>query len=317
MLSYKEFIWETVEKIVAENESSTNIINAVKQKYSRFDSKDLSANRFTIYVPARDRMRIAAEIEKDFDGALVKQGSSAGKPVVDLPGGVRVFVKPIPGSGVGGTAKEDAQLKSLQQQMEKALSDDDSVEIAIKIGSRVYNVAGAATTPGTPKSDFHLLDASGREVVWISHKDGSSPKDFQQWSGMSARTEREIYKHRETQKFIEDVRAITGSTMPRATTLSRAISDPRLVNLAVYGNQFGKSLGRQNVTLLLQGPVRLVKKSGFYQLESNHTLVNGERVTGGYQPVFMAIYKGDRSNFGIAGARFAIQPKDSRKSREI
>jgi hypothetical protein len=68
---------------------------------------------------------------------------------------------------------------------------------------------------------------------------------------------------------------------------------------------------------MLQGAVKLVKRKDYYELSSNHTSLNGEKQTNGYEPMFMAIYKGDRSNFGVKGARFAIQPKSSRKSKEI
>ena len=310
-------IIKTFLRFIRENAGSTELMADIKSAYSRFKTKDLSARRFNLYVPAKDRMKIAEKIAKDFNGTLAKDGAVAGKPVVDLDYGLRVFVKPIPGSGVGGTAKEDAQLLSLQKQIEAALSNENVVEITIRIGNKVYNVAGAATTPGTPKSDFHLLNANGQEVVWVSHKDGTGPRGFQQWSGITKRSEPEIHNHNETQQFIKDVKDQTDNVMPRATTLSRKINDTRLMNLSVYGNQYGKSLGRQNVTILLQGPVKLVKTKSVYELRSNHTLINGEPVKGGYEPVFMAMYKGDRSNFGVKGARFAIQPKDSRKSKEI
>ena len=56
-----------------------------------------------------------------------------------------------------------------------------------------------------------------------------------------------------------------------------------------------------------------VKKDGVgYELNSEHVLENGEAITGDYEPVLMAIYKGDRSQFGLKGARFVIQPKASR-----
>lgn len=290
---------------------------AIKKEYSKYKNKELSVKRLVIYVPAKERMAIAEKIAKDFGGELAKEGNVAGKPVVDLTTGLRVFVKPIAGTGVGGTSKEDAQLKLLQQQIEKALADDDVIEIKIKIGIKTYQVAGAKTTPGTPKSDFHLLDVKGNEVVWISHKDGSKPSDFQQWSGMSERIEREIYSHPETKKFIADVKKITGSVMPTATTIGRLIKDQKLINMAVYGNKYGLTFGVQNVTIMLQGPVKLIKKVGHYELSSNHTSLNGETLTGGYEPMFMAIYKGDRSNFGVKGARFAVQPKASRKATEI
>jgi hypothetical protein len=243
--------------------------SALISSYNQYKTKEISAKRFIIYVPAKERMSIAEKIAKGFEGALVKEGNVAGKPVVDLPFGLRVFVKPVPGTGVGGTSKEDAQLKSLQKQIENALSEDDVVDLKLKIGSVFYNVAGAATTPGTPKSDFHLLDSTGKSVVWISHKDGSRPSDFQQWSGMSEKTERKIHDHPETRKFIEDVKKVTGTTMPKATTLSRLIRDPKLINMAVYGNNFDGPFGIQNVTIMLQGAVKLVREkitTNFHQI---------------------------------------------------
>jgi len=300
-----------------ENADLESIKSAIKTDYADYKSKTISVKRFVIYVPAKNRTEIAEKIAKDFGGELAKEGNVAGKPVVDLPFELRVFVKPIPGTGIGGTSKEDAQLRSLQKQIETALSDDDVTEIQIKIDGRFYNVAGAATTPGTPKSDFHLLDAKGNQVVWVSHKDGTRPSDFQQWSGISQSKEREIHDHADTQKFIQDVKKLVGSAIPRETTLSRVIKNQRLANLAVYGNKFGDTFGIQNVTILLQGSIKLTKRKDHYELESNHTAVNGDIMANGYEPALMAMYKGDRSNFGVKGARFAIQPKASRKSKEI
>lgn len=281
------------------------------------DIKDLSSRRFKIIVPAKERLEVAEKIAKELGGKLATTGPDAGKPVVEFVGGIKIYVKPRPGSGVGGTSKEDAQLSSLQNQIQKELENSNLMELPIKIGNKYYSVAGAATTPGTPKSDFHLLNLQNQEVVWISHKDGSTAKDFQQWGGMSARSEPKIAKHSETKKFVDDVRNMFGDKMPRATTVSRKIKDPQLAGMSVYGNDFGSAFGRQNVTLLLQGPVKLVKKKDYYEITSNHTSINGDVMKNGYEPVFMAIYKGDRSNEGIKGARFVIQPAASRKSKEI
>ena len=282
------------------------------------DIKNLSANRFKVFVPSKDRMVVADKIASSLGGKLATTGTYAGKPVIEFVGGIKVFVKPIPGSGVGGTAKEDAQLASLQKQIQAELADNDLLELSIKIGNKFYSVAGAATTPGTPKSDFHLLNNKGQEVVWISHKDGSTAKHFQQWGGMSPKAERDIANHPEAVAFVKSVKDMFGDQMPRATTVSRPIKDSKLASMSVYGNKFNSGkLGRQNVTLLLQGPIKLVKEKDYYVIRSNHTSVNGELMTGDYAPVFMAIYKGDRSNFGVKGARFAIQPKGSRKSKAI
>lgn len=281
------------------------------------DIRVLSARRFKIVVPAKERMEVAQKIAKKLGGTFVSKGNEAGKPVLEFEGGYKLYVKPIPGSGVGGTAKEDAQLASLQKQIQDVLDKENLMELPLKVGNKIYQVAGAATTPGTPKSDFHLLNLKGDEVVWISHKDGTRATHFQQWSGMSERADRKVAEHPESKAFVQSVKDEVGNVMPRATTLSRLIKDKRLVGLAVYGSDYGSKFGRQNVTVLLQGPVKLTKVGDHYELQSNHTLMNGDAVTGDYAPAFMAIYKGDRSNYNVKGARFAVQPKASRKSRSI
>lgn len=221
------------------------------------------------------------------------------------------------GKGAGaGTAKQDRELLSLQNQLDDIRVQIAKATVPIKIGNATYEIAGAETTPGTPKSDFHLLDNNGKEIVWISHKDGRTAKDFQQWGGMSERVEPAVFRHRETQAFIAAVQQKFDNQMPSATTVARRIQDQKLKNLAIYGNKYGGPLGRQNVTLVIQGPVKLTKSGNAYQFTSNHVHVNGERITGDFEPVFMAIYKGDRSNFGVRGARFAIQPAGSRRVTE-
>lgn len=219
------------------------------------------------------------------------------------------------GKGAGaGTAKEDRELTSLRQQIYDAKAKEKSGEIKVKVGSKIYNVADVVSTPGTPKSDFHLIDMNGKEVVWISHKDGRGPKDFQQWGGISRTKEPSIYAHHEVQKFIEDLKSQYPDGLPRATSLYRKIKDKKLKNLSVYGNQYGKSLGRQNVSILIQGPVKLAGSRNNYQFSSNHIHFNGDNVDAdGFEPVLAAIYKGDRSDAGVKGTRIVIMPIQGRK----
>lgn len=218
------------------------------------------------------------------------------------------------GKGAGaGTRKEDMALQSLRQQINNAKKADGVATIPIRIGSKTYQVFDAVTTPGTPKSDFHLVDANGKEVVWISHKDGRTEKDFQQWGGMSHRSEPKIFSHPEVQKFVADIKEIYPDGLPNATTLARKISDNRLKMMAAYGNEYGGGFSRQNVTLMLQGGITLQKKAGVYAITGYHTHENGDSFTSGYEPVFMAIYKGDRSDFGIRGTRVVIAPAGCRK----
>jgi hypothetical protein len=219
------------------------------------------------------------------------------------------------GRGTGsGTAKEDIELGRLRNMLNEIKAREATSIVKIKIGTKIYDVFDAESTPGTPKSDFHLLDINGNEIVWISHKDGKTPKDFQQWGGISLRNEPRVYRHPEVQNFIEDLKDKYPKGLPNATSLYRKIKDNSLKMMSVYGNEFDtKKLSRQNVSILIQGPVKLKKTNGVYEFESNHIHFNGEKITGGFEPVLAAIYKGDRSDAGVKGTRIVIMSIDGRK----
>lgn len=218
------------------------------------------------------------------------------------------------GKGAGsGTAKEDAALTSLRSQIQEAKIKEGRAEISVKIGLKTYMVSDAVSTPGTPKSDFHLVDKDNNEVAWISHKDGSRAKDFQQWGGLSQTKEPKLFNHNETTAFISEIHKVYPNGLPNATTIYRRIKDTKLEMMSVYGNEYGGKFSRQNTTLMLQGDVKLTKKGQNYEITATHTHLNGEDMKGDYEPVFMAIYKGDRSDFGIKGTRVVIAPFGCRK----
>lgn len=223
------------------------------------------------------------------------------------------------GKGAGGSLQaEEAAIKQTREAIEEAIEENGG-PIKVKCGKKTYdNIVGVEKTNGTPKSDFHLVDSTGKAVIWISHKDGSKAKDFQQWGGISEKKEPKINKHKETQKFIADLKRVYPDGLPPATTLYRHIKDDDLKMLSVYGNEFGGKTGEQNVTVLLQGDVSLKKSSSHYLLHSNHVHYNGDSVDGdGYDPVLMAIYKGDRSDAGVKGTRIVISPVGGRKGVEF
>jgi hypothetical protein len=222
--------------------------------------------------------------------------------------------KEFGGKGAGaGTAKEDRELESLINQIDKAKAEIGKSTVPLQIGNKVFEVFTAVSTPGTPKSDFHLVDVNGKEVVWVSHKDGKTEKDFQQWGGISARSEPKIAAHPEAQTFISDLKKTYPDGLPRATSLYRKIKDEKLKMLSVYGNEYGGQQSRQNVSVVMQGPVRLKRSGKYYVLDSNHVHYNGEPMVGPYEPVLAAIFKGDRSDAGVKGTRIVIMPIGGRK----
>lgn len=216
----------------------------------------------------------------------------------------------------GGTIKEDAALSSINEQIEKVKNEIGSAWIPIKVKNEIYKAAKMVSTPGTPKSDFHLIDIDGNEIAWFSHKDGTTPKHFSQWGGTSKRSEPRIFSHPETQQFIKDCISLFPNGIPNRTTVAREIKDNVLKMQSIFGNEYGSKFGRQNVTAGLQGNLKLIKKGNVYEIDAFHVYPNGTNIVGGYEPVFTAIYKGDRSDHGLIGGRITIYPKDGRRVNE-
>jgi len=133
------------------------------------------------------------------------------------------------------TAQEDAQIIRINQQLEVIFDKLGKEIIPLKVGTSIYQAGKCESTPGTPKCDFHFRGVNGF-VGHVSHKAGSGPRAFQQWSGTSQRVEPLIYGHPETQAFINTLREMFPNGIPAATTVGRRIQDEKLQKMAVYGS---------------------------------------------------------------------------------
>ena len=275
---------------------------------------------FKIYTPKKEidfkeaQKALNSGGDKDVFWIATNKSKTHGVPITQL-----IKTKEFGGGGSGGgLAAEERAIGQMRESIESCIKENKG-PISVKVGSTIIkNIVDVQKTNGTPKSDFHLVDTTGKAVIWISHKDGKTPKDFQQWGGISQRSEPTIFAHKETQKFIEDLKKVYVNGLPPATTLFRKIVDKRLKFLSVYGNQYGSALGEQNVSVLLQGPVGLKRVGSVYEFIANHVHFNGDSVDDdGFEPVFMAIYKGDRSDAGVKGTRIVISPIGGRKGQEF
>ena len=212
------------------------------------------------------------------------------------------------------TRDEDAALVSINQMFAKLKGSKS--EMPLVIGNRTVNVAKFVTTRGTPKSDFHAVDASGNEVAWISHKKGSKAKDFGQWGGVSDRELAIVYKHApeikdEVDSFVQALRKLSpNEEFPKGVTFARKLKDGRLRGIAIYGVGWGGNPGPQNVDLVLQGDPQF---DGNRLVATGSAHANKERLEGEFEPILMARYSGDRNNFGIKGARVGVYPAGGRK----
>jgi hypothetical protein len=262
--------------------------------------------------------------QEDFIEQLIKGEWPPRQPMPLVGGGMISFSRLQKTPEFGGKGSEDHLQKeikamgSLTQQLEALKQDSPSIKL--KVGGYFVNAASVVNTPGTPKSDFHILDPEGNEVAWISHKDGSpaSPKKFGQWGGLS-RFWWSDDADTEVARFVRRVRAKFPDGMPKGQTAVMApISDPHLQMMAVYGYKFGKKqFGRHNVTTVLQGPPQIVSDGKAWRLTALAEWPNGSRVTGEYTPVLCARYASDRNDCGIPHTRLTFYPLLGRKFADL
>lgn len=204
---------------------------------------------------------------------------------------------------------EEKEITSIREQLVEIKKKLKKPTVPIKVKNKIYQVYDIEKTKGTPKSDFHFLDIEGKPIIWMSHKDGSKPTDFQQWGGISKAVPN-THAHKETKQFIEDLKENFEEGLPRAANVVKHIKDKILKNKAVYGDEFRNGSTRyneDNVNLVLQGPVKLVKKGTVYEVEANHSHENGEILKGDYEPTFTAQYRGDRGA-PVKNSRASIWP---------
>ena len=256
------------------------------------------------------KMLELAEMLSDMDAKVDRniKGSSIGGVVV---GTVKILIKSAGKSG--GLDVEAAAIFDLEEAViEAIILTGGPINIKLK-GRVVKNIVGVEKTAGTPKSDFHLTDVNGKAVIHISHKKGSSPKDFQQWGGI---TEKAIADHPEIKYFEKQINILyPNGVMPNGQSAYMKIKDNDLKMMAVYGVNYAKgTLDVNRVDVLIQGNpgLQLLSNGDFELTGSGHVHYLPEKITGGFEPVLAIIYKGDRTQLGLKGGRASIYPMGGR-----
>lgn len=207
------------------------------------------------------------------------------------------------GKGAGsGTAAEDRYLTEFRKIIQEELIKSKKNYILVKINGRTIHVSDIISTPQTtrraPKADFSLLDENQKQVGWISHKAGSKPTDFQQYGGLS---DEAFSSNPEVKKFMDDVIKRYPKGLPSGTSLMRKAKNKDVILKSVFGTDYGKQPGIQNVDEFHQGSMKLKKSGQSYTIESTHKGTNGEIPKGGgYDCIYFARYTTDRGA-NIAG----------------
>lgn len=225
------------------------------------------------------------------------------------------------GKGKGSSLNvENLIIGDIQKQIDNILSKSGTEYFFVNINGVEKKVNGIESTKGTPKSDFSLT-YDKKPVVFISHKDGKTATDFQQYSGMTCKSGQGICEHEEVKRFIEDVRRKFPDGMLPTQQAYRQIEDKKLKLMSIYGGDYGKEFGENNVHVLLQGRVNLKEiRDNIYELSANHIMYNGEVPPSGddYSPTLYVRFSGNDNYFNVKNGRFMIMTlkKVQRKKAE-
>ena len=216
------------------------------------------------------------------------------------------------GKGAGSTVRdEDRALANLNKQLREILNEErvNFIHIKVKGLSKPIKCAKFVSTPGTPKSDFHVEDLDGNMTMFISHKgakfsaSGELKSFGQQYGGLTDKGTKNAYRlSRELKDFLEavakDHSTRNGYGVPadfRKTGMSkgepsysRAVKDKSVVLKAIYGIDFGKKRGVENVDEYHVGKMVIKKINGMYEIQSDFKKNNGDLPSSGSK--FQAFY---------------------------
>ena len=217
------------------------------------------------------------------------------------------------------TAAERYEITQTRNQLESIKQRIGFDFIRLRVGKNTYLVTGVESTPGTPKSDMNFIDNKGRRVGFVSLKQGATANAVQQWGGVSPRAGGSIASNPEVQSFVQKVKELFPDGITPATTVAREIQSSQLKNLGIYGNAYGGAPSINNVDVLLQGSVRInsINSTEYELTGSAMTHSNGDILPSLYQPALMAIYKGDRNDYGIKNARLVMNAIGGRRITQM
>ena len=237
--------------------------------------------------------------------------------------------KPTAGNG---TSYEDEVVDALND-MFKQFGAPVSIKVnnklykdlayAVKVDTTIKRTFGAK---GDPKADIIICKDKNKPLadgsIYISHKKEGGPEAFQQYGGLTEVAGEQIYNHPEVKKFLEEV-SLYVKNGKLTNPLIKSIKDKNLMNISIYGPDYGKQFSLQHTQLIGQGKPKLGKiKEDTYELGfTSHISFSGDlsHFTGGYTPVFGATYREGRgytiNGKRVDGVRVGIYPMKLIQSR--
>ena len=156
------------------------------------------------------------------------------------------------------TSEEYNIIYKINKQIEK-LGNFAEVDLIVQgVGKPYEDIVGVIPGPSGAHADFVGVDKNGKELFFISHKEGNSASAFQQYSGISSKAGDSIHNHEETRKFREIIASKKEQDFDNQS-FSQDIVKRNLKVRAVLGPdwQSGGDPGHNNVSHFMQGKVKI------------------------------------------------------------
>lgn len=311
----------------------------------------LSSRRIVIRCKRSERLEVLAEkvpwyLSQIFSNVKYDPSLSCSSMGGVIVGDQTIISRPLKGE-TNVMANEAAARQKLDREIKKAQTDAKAGINVVVINERkkepVYffdGVYGAVDQPKTPKADFSLRDKRYKRLCYMSHKSAGGAKAFQQYSGIAERSDGSvagsISRHGEVEKFKKDLITAIDEIVKNKVRYFRPVQDKLLMERAIFGGDFGKDYGLNNVHFIAQGIPKIIPYKGrhkellripnLYQLKfSEDEQINGNldkyAKDEDYKPVLLARYTAGRT-FSVDGktyrnVRIVIAPKILAKAKQI
>lgn len=212
---------------------------------------------------------------------------------------------------------EQGHMKHFQDEIERVKKETGKDHVVMKFGKHTIHATHIEKVKGTPKADFKIVDKNGNHL-YLSHKDGTTHKDFQQLGGVSHETAKNHYAVKALANHIKSKYENERLSGTVAKKLDRSnAEDNQLLHRAVFGHDYGsKEHGINNVHGLVQGHMNLVRHQGdVHELQAHHIIHHGE-LPHDFQGEIQARYNSDRNDLGLDKTRVTIGIQGNRKVKE-
>jgi hypothetical protein len=192
-------------------------------------------------------------------------------------------------------AAETEQVVQTQEVLNKIVKEYGSVKLVV--GKKTYDVDTFHQVAGRPKADM-TFNYKGNPVIFVSHKKGGKPGDFQQYGGFAAdlgiSTKAEAARVPEIHKFITEIEEVCVAlglkkdgngrydfnALKKGSNFAKLIHDSKVAYTVMFGKDYSSgTLGLNNCSILIDGDIMFkpVKGKGLnvFKLEgSYHTTLN-------------------------------------------